>query len=89
MNGVPLGKVLAMKAKAAGMLKGAHDIRLPVRRGDYTGLSIELKVGDNKPNKEQLWYGDEIKKQGWKVCYCWGFEAAKKEIINYLECKHG
>ena len=87
MNGVPLGKVSAIKAKAAGMLKGAHDIRLPVKRGEFTGLSIELKVGDNKPTKEQLWYGKAIERQGWKVCYCWGFESAKQQIIDYLELR--
>lgn len=84
MNGVPLGKVAAIKAKAAGMLKGAHDIRLPVKRGDYVGLSVELKVGNNKPTPEQIWYGEQITLQGWKVCYCWGYEEAKQEIINYL-----
>lgn len=87
MNGVPLSKLLAAKAKAAGMLKGAHDIRLPVRRGSFVGLSIELKVGNNKPTPEQLWYGEQLEKQGWRVCYCWGFEQTQKQLIDYLEMR--
>lgn len=84
LNGVKLSRAQAGKAKAAGMLKGEHDVRLPVARGQYIGLTIELKYGDNKPTEEQLWYGQEMAKEGHCIRYCWDWEAAKEEIEVYL-----
>lgn len=85
MNGVKLTKGQAGKAKAAGMLKGSHDIKLPVARGGYIGLSIEMKYGKNKPTPEQLAYGKRLENEGWKVAYCWSWPEAKDVIVDYLE----
>jgi hypothetical protein len=85
MNGVKLTKAQAGKAKAAGMLTGSHDVKLPVKRGGYIGLSIELKAGKNKPTKEQLWYGERLTEEGWKVVYCWSWTDAAEQIKAYLE----
>lgn len=87
MNGVKLTKAQAGKAKAAGMLQGAHDVKLPVSRGGYIGLSIELKYGKNKPTTEQLWYGDRLVQEGWYVRYCWSWPEAADTIKAYLEGK--
>lgn len=84
MNGVKLSKAQAGKAKAAGMLTGAHDVRLPVARGGYIGLSIEMKAGKNKPTTEQLWYGGRLSAEGWCVRYYWSWIDAKEAIIAYL-----
>lgn len=84
MNGVRLSAAQAGKAKAAGMLKGQHDIRLPVARGPYIGLSIELKVGKNTPTDEQLQVGQWLEEEGWCVRYAWGWLAAQEEILAYL-----
>lgn len=84
MNGVKLSKAQAGKAKAAGMLKGAHDVRLPVPRSGYIGLSIEMKAGKNGPTDEQLWYGGRLEAEGWCVFYCWSWIDAKEAIIAYL-----
>lgn len=85
LNGCRLTAAQAGKAKAAGMLKGAHDITLPVARGGYIGLSIELKCGKNRPTDEQLDYGEALKREGWKVLYIWDdWIAVKDEILFYL-----
>ena len=85
MNGVKLTAAQAGKAKAAGMLKGSHDLRLPVPRGGFVGLSIELKAGKNKPTPEQLAYGEALIEQGWKVLYLWNnWEEVKDEIERYM-----
>jgi hypothetical protein len=84
LNGVKLTKAQAGKAKAAGMLKGSHDITLPVARGKYIGLSIELKYGKNKPTAEQLQVGEWLEEAGHKVVYCWGWDSAREEIEKYL-----
>lgn len=88
MNGVHLTPAQAAKAKAAGMLKGEHDVTLPVIRGGYTGLSIELKVGDNKPTRDQLDYGARLKAEGWYVTYIWDDWTRAADLIKkYLEGK--
>ncbi|QOQ37827.1 hypothetical protein KMC46_gp58 [Ralstonia phage Gamede] len=84
MNGVKLSKAQAGKAKAAGMLKGAHDVRLPVARGGYIGLSVEMKAGKNKPTTEQLWYGERLEAEGHCVRYAWTWPEAKDAIVEYL-----
>lgn len=87
LNGVKLSKAQAGKAKAAGMLKGEHDIRLPVARGGFIGLSIEMKWGKNKPTEEQIKYGKRLDSEGWLVRYCWSWPDAKAEIESYLAMK--
>ena len=85
MNGVKLTIAQAGKAKAAGMLKGAHDITLPVARGGRVGLSIELKAGKNKPSAEQIEYGVSLTAEGWTVIYVWDdWLKVKDEIEFYL-----
>ena len=87
LNGVKLSKAQAGKARAAGMLAGEHDVKLPVSRGGFIGLSIELKAGKNKPTTEQLWYGDRLTEEGWYVCYRWSWTEAADTIKAYLEGK--
>lgn len=87
MNGVHLTAAQAGKAKAAGLLKGEHDITLPVARGGYHGLSIELKAGKNKPTPEQIEYGERLKEEGWYVTYSWDWQDAADIIQKYLDGK--
>lgn len=84
LNGVKLSKAQAGKAKAAGMLPGEHDVKLPVARGGFNGLSIELKAGRNKPTEDQLWYGSRLVSEGWCVEYLWSWEEAMDLIVAYL-----
>ena len=84
MNQVRLTPLQAKKAKAMGMKKGELDITLPVPRGGYTGLSVELKYGNNKPTKEQIDYGARLKVEGWYVAYLYDWEEAANLIKRYL-----
>lgn len=88
LNGVKLSKAQAGKAKAAGMLRGAHDVTLPIARGGFIGLSVELKAGRNRPTDEQIEYGTRLTAEGWKVCYCWDdWIKVRDIIIDYLEAE--
>jgi len=84
LNGVKLTAAQAGKAKAAGMLKGEFDIKLPVARGGWIGLIIEMKAGKNKPTPEQLWYSQRMSEEGHRATVCWNWEAAQQEIVHYL-----
>jgi hypothetical protein len=84
LNGVRLSKAQAGKAKASGMLAGEFDIKLPVARGEFIGLIIEMKAGKNTLTKEQKWYGTRMADEGHCVLTFWDWEKAKNSIIDYL-----
>lgn len=84
LNGVKLTKAQAGKAKAAGMLTGESDVRLPVPRGRWIGLIIEMKAGKNTATDEQLAYGKEMEAEGHRFRICYSATAAQEIIIEYL-----
>src|SRR6516225_1089574 len=87
LNGVHLTSTQAKIAKGQGMLAGVSDIFLPTKRGNYSGLYIEMKVKPNILTDAQIKYMEYVKTQDYyaEVCYSW--HAAKDLIINYLENK--
>lgn len=84
LNGVKLTTAQAGKAKAAGMLKGESDLRLPVARGPYIGWLCEMKVKPNKPTPEQLAYGAEMEAEGHRFIVAYDWEEACKDLEQYL-----
>ena len=77
-----------VKAKMTGYKKGFPDLFIYESKKDYHGLAIELKVGYNKPTKEQLYWQRELNKRGYLAKICTGIDEALEEINNYLyECK--
>jgi hypothetical protein len=87
LNGVKLSKAQAGKAKAAGMLTGALDLNLPVARGGYFGLRIEMKYQRNKMTPEQEWHARRLTEEGWLAITCWNWLAARDAIIEYLSAE--
>ena len=72
------------RAKATGMKKGVPDLFIYEPRGGYHGLAIELKVGYNKPTKEQLEWIEQLNKRKYKAVVCRGIDEALFELQNYL-----
>ena len=85
-NGGSRNKIEAHNLKKQGVKAGVPDICLPVPRGKYHGLYIELKYGKNKPTAAQLCWLNNLNMQGYAVAICWGWEKAKDVIIAYLNC---
>ena len=73
--------------KAMGVKKGVPDLCLPVPRGCYHGLYIEMKNETGKATKDQEWWGEELTWQGyyWEVCHGW--KKAVKVLEWYLTLK--
>jgi len=71
--------------KAEGVKKGVPDLCLPVPRGGYHGLYIELKTAKGRATDEQKWWLLKLSLQGYKAVLCKGYEAAVKEILKYME----
>lgn len=91
-NGGQRNKVVAAKLKREGVKKGVPDVCLPVARGGFHGLYIELKKpkdaksGEGKATKEQLDWQIRLNAEGHLTVICVGWENAKKTIETYLLC---
>lgn len=75
----------AKKLKSEGVKAGVPDIVLPVARGGYHGLYIELKVGKNKPTALQKEWLERLKQEGYYTTWCMGSKAAIQVIEDYLQ----
>ena len=77
-------KKLAYK-KAEGLLAGVSDLCLPIARGKYHGLYIEMKKrdGGNKGSEKQVAWGRAMHHYGNKHVFAWGFDEARQAIRDY------
>lgn len=88
LNGVRLTIGQAKKAKRTGMKKGYPDIFLPVSRGLFHGLFIELKARNGslpQKNDDQHWWLTQLSDQGYSCHACRGADAAISLIKTYLK----
>jgi hypothetical protein len=74
------------KMKAQGVKTGVSDISLPVKRGPYSGLYIELKKpGKNDGgSKDQKAFGEFVKREGFCFYICEGWEHARDVLLAYM-----
>lgn len=72
--------------KRQGVKAGVPDLFLPVARGIYHGLFIEMKVGKNKQTAEQYIWETNLVRENYKVVVCYSWIEAKEVIIKYLKC---
>lgn len=86
-NGGKRDRTEAVSLKRQGVKAGVPDICLPVPRGCFHGLFIEMKVGRNKPTQKQLKWLIGLNKQGYAVTVCYSWMAARDKILKYLEVK--
>ena len=88
-NGGKRDRITAAKLKAEGVKPGVPDIMLPVPRGKYHGLWIELKVDGGKPSKEQTEWLEYLNSVGYCALLCYGWQTARIEIEQYLKLPKG
>lgn len=79
----------ARRLKMEGVKSGVPDIFLPVSRGLYHGLYIELKVRGNTTTDNQDTWIAHLQKQGYQVNVCYGWEEASTVILEYLSKRSG
>ncbi len=72
------------RLKRLGMKKGVSDICLPVARGGYHGLYIELKAADGKPTPEQKEFLRSVNIEGFLGVVCHGSREAIRLIERYV-----
>ena len=71
--------------KSEGLRAGVPDLCLPVTRGTFHGIYLEMKSMKGKTTKEQGDWLVELSKQGYKTAVCPGAEEAIHVIQAYLE----
>ena len=74
----------AVNLKREGVKAGVPDICLPVARGQYHGLYIELKAGKNKTSTKQKEWLNALSKEGYATKVCYGWVEARETIEGYL-----
>ena len=84
-NGGKRGKLEAIRLKREGVKAGVPDLFLPVARGDYHGLFVELKAGKGVASLMQREWIVRLEKQGYRAQIAVGWEAAAKVIMEYLK----
>ncbi len=70
--------------KRMGVKKGVADFFLAIPINGKGGLWLELKVGKNKPTKEQMEFAKRKLMRNYEFAFVWGFEAAREIIKAYL-----
>ena len=94
-NGGNRNIVTAVRLKAEGVRAGVPDLFLPVPRPSFMGgklagryqmgLWIEMKKRKGSTtSKEQHWWHEKLRDQGYRVEVCKGAEEAIKVISDYL-----
>lgn len=71
--------------KKMGVKRGVADFFLALPINGKAGLWIELKVGKNKPSKEQQAFLDRKAQRGYEAVVVWGTDAAREVIKTYLK----
>lgn len=83
-NGGKRDKATAIALKRQGVRAGVPDIHLPAPRGEYHGLYIELKVGNNSTTANQKCWLKYLAAAGYYTAVCYGWQAAAELIEKYL-----
>lgn len=75
----------AVRFKAEGVKAGVPDLFLPVARGGFHGLFIELKASRGKVSALQNEWLTALAGQGYRAEICFGSEEARGVLTGYLK----
>lgn len=84
-NGGKRHPVVANKLRAEGVRSGVPDLCLPVARGTWHGLYIEMKRrrGGTVSEDQHGWLV-ALRKEGYRTEVCKGWEVARDVLMDYL-----
>ena len=74
----------AVRFKRAGVKAGVPDLFLPVPKGNYHGLWIEMKAKGGRIRPEQREWIEALREQGFQAYVCFGAEEAINTLRRYL-----
>lgn len=73
------------KQKAEGLESGVPDTFMLYPNEQYSGLVIEFKVGNNKPEGKQLEWLKRLANANFKCVVAYSWESAKEETLKYIK----
>ena len=76
----------AARMKRMGLRSGFPDLFVPLARGGYHGLFIEMKYGKNKTTKKQKEWLELLSAEGYACAVCYNADEAIKTIEGYNCC---
>ena len=83
-NGGTRDAVEGRHLKDQGVKRGVPDLHLPVARGPYHSLYIEMKTEKGRTSNDQDWWIDFLARQGNYVEVCHGWQSAVRVLEWYL-----
>ena len=83
-NGGHRHKAVAARMKAEGVRRGVPDICLPVARGPYHGLYIEMKTRRGRTSADQERWIAALRAQGYRAEVCRDWSEAREAIEQHL-----
>ena len=75
----------AARMKRMGLKSGVPDLCLPVPKGKYHGMYIEMKANRNKPTDGQKKWLTRLAERGYYCVVAWSYEYARDEILRYMK----
>jgi hypothetical protein len=78
-------KATAIKLLLMGVRKGFPDVQLPVARGGYIGLWVEMKSDNGRLSEDQQRIKARLEDEGHRYCVCRSWLDAKDAVVAYLE----
>ena len=83
-NGGKRNRNQAVKFKAMGVVAGVSDLCLPIPKGKYCGLYIEMKYEGGKLRDTQKDFLEAMEKAGHFVATCYSSETAIEILRSYV-----
>lgn len=84
-NGGKRDVIEAKHMQQQGVKSGVPDLCLPVARGGYHGLYIEMKAEKGRVSANQTWWLEELRKQDYCAIVCYGWQSATECLEWYLK----
>ena len=75
----------AARLKAQGVKAGVPDLCIPVARGGFHSLYIEMKAPKGRVSEKQREWLALLSEQGMRAIVCYGADSAIKAIEAYME----
>lgn len=88
-NGGSRQKAEATRLKAQGVKAGVPDLHLPIAKGEYIGLYIEMKYEKGRIEPSQTEWLTAMADAGHYACVCYGYDYAVRVIEDYVRLQPG
>lgn len=87
LGGGRIGAIRMNALKAEGLRPGVCDLFLPLPKGVYHGMFIEMKTATGTLSENQEQFIEAVTQLGYFAPVCWGADDAIDNLQWYLELK--